>query len=162
MLHHLVMLFYCSLKVVWYQTKREVNTYWSWAGISKWNWVKCVFRHHRTLSWWKHKSVFSQVLLITVSSCQRLVVSVNLHRHFGTLQHCYMKQTQLPEVDYLHSLFRPAQGNWSYFGHLENGSCFHNSRCTTYHEEEEVSSRDNTCDWERIQSKAYRLLCCRK
>lgn len=26
---------------------------------------------------------------------------------------------------------------------------FHNSHCTSHHEEEEVSSRDNTCIWER-------------
>lgn len=89
------------------------------------------------------ESVFAGVMLA--------VRSVHLFKCF-----CALKLWSLSRLRFLLSLLTSLL---SCLGHLGNSSCFHNSRCTTYREEEEVSSRDNTCAWEGIQSDTYMTPC---
>lgn len=82
-----------------------------------------------------------------------MVVAANLACCFpGAPQHCYFEgvvKGKWPAQCL--SCFREG---WSYFCGFGVGSCSYSSRCTSGPEEEEVSSRVNTCDSKDVQSEA--------
>lgn len=98
-----------------------------------------------------------KVRLITAGTCQRMVVAANLACCFsGAPLHCYFEGVVKGKWP-ARCLIGFREG-WSYFCCFGAGSCAYSSRCTTCPEEEEVSSRVNTCDSKEVQSEAAPLL----